>query len=477
MVTMGVTREIAAWVERFSIEDTAPDVKTAAREALLDTIGVILAGAPEPVTRIVASVVAAEGARPVADQLGATLRTSAEGAALVNGTSGHALDYDDVNLSVRGHPSIAVLPAALAAAQSAGTSGRALLEAYIAGVEVMAKLGQAMGPKHYRAGWHATSTLGTLGAAAAAGKMLGLNAPRLTHALAIAVSEACGCQQNFGTMTKPFHPGHAARCGVHAARLAAAGMTADPTAIEGPLGFFTIFSLGAARLDGLEESLGRPFDFVSAGLSVKKYPCCFATHRAADGVLELVGEHGIRAEDVEAVTVVVPVGGRQPLIHERPQTGLEGKFSMPYVMAAAILDRRLVLDSFTDEAVQRPEAQALLQRVTTIEDPSMADAWNPTAHGHVVVTVRAAGREHARRVDHPRGSREIPLRHDELVDKFRDCARRALAPDAVEGALALLETVETVADVNALVDALVPPRSDGAARTYHGEPAGRVTRG
>lgn len=474
---MGLTRDIAAWVARCSIEDMPLEVKASARSALLDTTGVILAGAPEPVTRIVASVVAEDRARPVADQLGGDLRTSAEGAALVNGTSGHALDYDDVNMSVRGHPSIAVLPAAFAAAQSAGASGRALLEAYIAGVEVMAKLGRAMGGAHYRAGWHATSTLGTLGAAAAAGKLLGLDAQHLAHALAIAVSEASGCQQNFGTMTKPFHPGHAARCGVHAVRLAARGMTADPTAIEGPLGFFAIFSFGAAQLDGLAESLGRPFEFVSAGLSVKKYPCCFATHRAADGVLAMVEEYDIRPEDVEAVTVTVPAGGRQPLIHDRPRTGLEGKFSMPYVMAAAILDRRLVLDTFTDPAVLRPEAQALLTRVTTVEDPAMADAWNPTAQGHVMVTVRVGGREQTRRIEHPRGSREVPLRHDELVDKFRDCAQRALAPETVERALGLLESVEAVADVNALVETLIPPRTDGPTRTRRGEPTGRVAHG
>ena len=461
---MGATRDIARWVARFSIEEAPPEVRTAARAALLDTTGVILAGAPEPVTQMVASVVAEDGARPVANQLGGTLRTSPEGAALVNGTSGHALDYDDVNLSVRGHPSIAVLPAALAAAQTAGASGRALLEAYVAGVEVMAKLGQAMGPAHYRAGWHATSTLGTVAAAAAAGKLLGLDAPQLTHALAIAVSEASGCQQNFGTMTKPFHPGHAARCGVHAARLAAKGMTADPTAIEGPVGFFAVFSFGAAHPNGIGESLGRPFDFVSAGLSVKKYPCCFATHRAADGLLDLAAEHGVRPEHVEAVTVSVPVGGRQPLIHDRPETGLEGKFSMPYVMAAAILDGRLVLDSFTDAAVQRPEAQALLRKVTTVEDQTMADAWNPTAQGSVVVTVRASGRELTRRVDHPRGSREVPLRHDELVAKFRDCARRVLEPAAVERALTLLESIETVPDINTLVDALVPQPTGSAAR-------------
>jgi 2-methylcitrate dehydratase PrpD len=361
---------------------------------------------------------------------------------------------------MRGHPSVAVLPAALAVAQSVRAPGRALLEAYIAGVEVMAKLGRAMGPAHYRHGWHATSTLGTLGAAAAAGKLLDLDAVRMEQALAIAVSEASGCRQNFGTMTKPFHPGHAARCGVHAARLAQKGMTGADAAVEGPVGFFAVFSFGEARIEGLADMLGRPFDLVSPGLNVKKYPCCFQTHRAADGVLDLVEEHGIRPEDVRTVTVTVPNGGRQALIYDRPETGLQGKFSMPYVMAAAILDRRLGLESFTDASVARPEAQALLRRVTTVEDPAIRDGWNPSAQGYVTVEVQMrGGRSVARRIEHPRGSPTAPLRHEELTAKFRDCAGRVLEPEAVGRALALLESVETVPDVNALVDALVPHRT------------------
>ncbi len=432
---MGVTRDVAAWVARFSIDDAPPEATGAAKAGVLDTTGVILAGVPEPVTRIVAEAVAEDGARPVADQLGADLRTSAEGAALVNGTSGHALDYDDVNDSVRGHPSIAVLPAALAVAQRVRAPGRALLEAYIAGVEVMAKLGRAMGPAHYRRGWHATSTLGTLGAAAAAGKLLGLDAAHMEHALAIAVSEAGGCQQNFGTMTKPFHPGHAARCGVHAARLAGKGMTGAAAALEGPAGFFAVFSFGEARLTDLAATMGRPFDLVAPGLSVKKYPCCFQTHRAADGVLDLVAEHRLRPEDVEGITVTVPTGGRQALIYDRPETGLQGKFSMPYVIAAAILDRRLGFDSFTDAAVARPDAQALLKRVSVVEDTAGPDAWNPTAQGSVAVEVQTRGGQRlARRVDHPRGSPQAPLRHEELVTKFRDCAHRVLAADSVQRA-------------------------------------------
>jgi 2-methylcitrate dehydratase PrpD len=406
---------------------------------------------------------AEDGARPVAAQLGTGLRTSAEGAALINGVSGHALDYDDVSVSVRGHPSVVVLPAALAAAQSVGASGRALLEAFVAGVEVMAKLGRAIGPAHYRAGWHATSTLGTLASAVAAGKLLGLDAGRLEHALAIAVSEASGSRQNFGTMTKPFHPGHAARCGVHAARLAQKGMLGDPTAIEGPVGFFAMFAFGEARPGDVVDALGAPFDLVSPGFSVKKYPCCFATHRAADGVLDLAAEHGIRPNDVAAVTVTVPVGGRQPLIHDRPETGLQGKFSMQYVIAAALLDRGLGFDSFSDAAVQRPEAQALLRLVTVVEDPAIRASDNPMEEGYVTVDVRTkAGPRFTQRIDHPRGSPALPLRREELVAKFRDCAARVLDPVSVDRALTSLDAIESVRDVNSLADALVPGRTPTA---------------
>jgi 2-methylcitrate dehydratase PrpD len=399
----------------------------------------------------------------VAAQLGTGLRTSAEGAALINGVSGHALDYDDVSVSVRGHPSVVVLPAALAAAQSVGASGRALLEAFVAGVEVMAKLGRAIGPAHYRAGWHATSTLGTLASAVAAGKLLGLDAGRLEHALAIAVSEASGSRQNFGTMTKPFHPGHAARCGVHAARLAQKGMLGDPTAIEGPVGFFAMFAFGEARPGDVVDALGAPFDLVSPGFSVKKYPCCFATHRAADGVLDLAAEHGIRPNDVAAVTVTVPVGGRQPLIHDRPETGLQGKFSMQYVIAAALLDRGLGFDSFSDAAVQRPEAQALLRLVTVVEDPAIRASDNPMEEGYVTVDVRTkAGPRFLRKIDHPRGSPALPLRREDLVAKFRDCAARVLDPVSVDRALTSLDAIESVRDVNALADALVPGRTPTA---------------
>ena len=452
---MGLTRDVAGWVARTSIEDAA--VMDAARSAIIDTVAVMLAGASEPVTRIVAEAVEEEGAAPVADRLGARLRTSMEGAALVNGVSGHALDYDDVNRSAIGHPSVAVLPAALAAGQGAGVSGRRLLEAYVLGVEVMTKLGRAMGTAHYRTGWHATSTLGTLGAAMAAGKVFRLTPEALEHALAIAVSEASGSRQNFGTMTKPFHPGHAARCGVLAARLARKGMTGDPTILEAPLGYFALFSYGEAATGGIGDALGNPYDVVSPGMNVKRYPCCYATHRAADAALDLVREHELRAGDVESAEVVVPPGGLAAVTRNRPRTGLEGKFSLPYVVAAAVLDGRVTLETFTDEMVQRPEAQALLRAVRPIEDPSIPVEFNAIEEGYVVVKVRRrSGTVLERRVDYPRGAPQNPLSQAELHDKFRDCARGVLSREQGERALALLTSLEDLPRLDELVAALIP---------------------
>jgi 2-methylcitrate dehydratase PrpD len=453
----GATRDIAAWVAGESLAAMPAEVVERARAGVVDTVGVILAGVGEPVTGIAAGLIAEDGGAPVAAQLGTRLRTAAESAALLNGISGHALDYDDVSASVTGHPSVVVLPAALAAAELAGGSGRGLLEAYVAGVEVMAKLGLAIGPAHYRAGWHATSTLGTLGAAAAAGRVLGLDADRLAHALAIAVSMASGSRRNFGTMTKPFHAGHAARCGVAAARYAAAGMTGDPTAVEAPLGLFALLSYGEGRPEAVAGALGRPYDLSSAGLSVKKYPCCFATHRAADAVLHLRAAHRLDPGQVEAMRVTVPVGAVSPLIHDRPSTGLEAKFSMQYVLAAALLDGRVGLDAFADDAVRRPRAQELVPRVTVREDPGIPTAVNPIEEGHVTVEVRLRGGPTlTRQVTHPRGSPADPLGPDELAAKFRDCASAVLDREQAERALTRLLALEREPDVRSLVTDLTP---------------------
>jgi 2-methylcitrate dehydratase PrpD len=452
---MSLTSQIAEFVTRVRYEDLPADVVEVSRRAHLDTIGVILAGVGQPVTRAVQAVLAEEGARPVASQLGTGFRTSMSGAAWVNGVSGHALDYDDVSLSVLGHPSVVVVPAVLAAAEATGGSGRAVIEAYAVGVELMAKLGLTVGLGHYQLGWHATATLGTLGAAAAAGKILGLGQAELGHALAAAVSMAGGSRRNFGTMIKPYHPGHAARCGLEAARLARHGLRGDAEIMEARYGFFDLFTRNGVDGVGLAKRLGQPWDLVSPGLNVKRYPCCYNTHRAADAALTLAAQ--VPAAEVAAVRVAVPVGGLLPLIHPRPHSGLEGKFSMEYVVAAALLDRALTLDTFTDQAVARPAAQELLRRVTVVEDPGIPVVKNPVEEGYVEVRVETRqGRQLAERVKHPIGAPEAPLSWDDLVVKFRDCARGVLAPAGAERAVACLRALEAQPTMAELVSALTP---------------------
>ncbi|HSR25820.1 MAG TPA: MmgE/PrpD family protein, partial [Candidatus Eisenbacteria bacterium] len=305
--------------------------------------------------------------------------------------------------------------------------------------------------------FHSTATCGSIGAAAAAAKLLGLDREATRRALSVGATQAGGLRENFGTMTKPFHAGHAARCGVAAARYAAAGMTADPTAVEAPLGLFALVSYGEGHPEAVARALGRPYDLATTGLSVKKYPCCFATHRAADAVLDLRAEHGLDPEEVEAVSVTVPVGGVSPLIHDRPRTGLEGKFSMQYVLAAALLEGRVGLDAFADEAVRRPAAQELVPRVIVQEDPGIPTGANPIEEGHVTVEVRLrGGASLTRRVTHPRGSPADPLRQDELAAKFRDCASAVLHRDQAERALARLMALEREPDVRSLVTELTP---------------------
>lgn len=472
---MEITRTLAEYVVRTGYADLPEEAVTQARRAVLDTLGVMLAGSAEPCARIAAEVVAGEGGKPVATVIGQGFAAPTRGAALVNGTAAHALDYDDVITSMRGHPSPPLLPAVLAAAEETNASGRDLIAAYVTGFEVQCKVGRGLGQSHYPHGWHATSTLGTLGAALAAAKLYRLDVERTRMALGIAASLAGGSRQNFGTMTKPLHPGAAAQGGILAAQLAARGFTADAEIVEAPLGFLNLFSPAQdAEPDKVLPELGNPLDIVAVGIGVKKYPCCYGTHSALDAIIELRGQHGFTADEVEWITVTVPQSGGQPLlkprngsapagtreappvamgplIHPRPTTGLEGKFSMQYCMAAAALDGSPVLDTFLDEAVRRPAAQALLRRVEFVQAAEQA----PVGGGYAEVAVTLKNGSTLRsRVNQPRGGPDRPLSWDELAAKYRDCAARVIGQEATEQSLRLiadLERLPVAADLTRLV--------------------------
>jgi 2-methylcitrate dehydratase PrpD len=387
--------------------------------AIIDTVGVAIAGRREDSFRILAETLG--GTQGEATVFPTRARTSAAQAALLNGTAGHALDYDDVADEITGHPSIVLVAALLALAEANGNTGREVLEAYVVGFEVDCALASALpvGP-HYTRGWHATATIGTLGAATAAGRLLHLDETRMRNALGIAASMASGSRQNFGTMTKPLHAGLAARDAVLSAQLAANGFTADQNQLEGPVGYFRMYGSDSDP-SAVERSLEGPGVLLTRGLNVKKYPCCYGTHRAADASLAL-RDKGIRATEVRGVSVTLQPGGQQATIHHRPQTGLQGKFSSEYVVAACLLDGRVGLSTFSDAAVGRSEAQDLLQRVTVSEDaiPPLGPGSFDHAYACVEITL-SDGSAVRERCDIARGDARAPLSPDELEAKFRDC--------------------------------------------------------
>jgi 2-methylcitrate dehydratase PrpD len=428
-----------------SAEPPASAVDAAGR-AVLDTVGVALAGAVEPAAEIVRRVItegAADGAFRV---FGDSLASSPAAAALANGTAAHALDFDDMCFVSLAHPSAPLVAAAFASAELIGASGRALLEGYVVGFEVEARLGRAMNPRHYQRGWHCTSTLGTIGAAACASRVLGLDPARTFQALAIAASEACGLKENFGTMVKPLHAGLAARNGVLAALLARAGMTASGSAIDGPQGFIAAMSGEARELEPFARDLGRRWEIVNTGIAVKLYPSCAATHPALDALLDLQRTGRFDADAVDAIDVGVDPVTPTVLIHERPSTGLEGKFSMHFCLAAAIIQGRIDVDTFDAAMLRDPRVVALQSRVKMSVDPALEPSAPSLTEARVTVRLRD-GRELTAQAHGARGYPDRPASDAELAEKFLSCASRVMTERSARRALTAVGTISQMPDV------------------------------
>jgi 2-methylcitrate dehydratase PrpD len=425
-----------------------PAARVAAARALLDTVGVTLAGAAEPASRIIQRVVQHDGAGSCA-VLGTAFCATAANAALANGTAAHALDYDDMCFVSLAHPSAPLVAAALAAAETAGASGRALLDAYVVGFEMEGRLGRAMNPRHYQRGWHCTSTLGTIGAAAAASRLLGLAAAAAGHALAIAASEASGLKENFGTMVKPLHAGLAARNGVVAALLAQAGMTASGAAIDGPQGFLRVMDSEQPSLEAFAADLGTRWEIIETGITVKLYPSCAGTHPTLDALLDLRRQHGFDARDVEAIEIGVDPIVPTILLYDRPSSGLEGKFSMPFCAAAAVVRGQVGIDTFDTATLRDPAIVAMQSRVTMRVDDTL-DASAPSLT-QARVTVRLLdGRVLTASANGARGYPERPPSDEELSAKFLSCATQTLSVSQADAALQMLREIESIQDMRTL---------------------------
>jgi len=375
-------------------------------------------------------------------------------AAWINATAAHALDYDDA--AQRGHISVVVVPAVLAEAEALGASGERMATAYAAGYETWAEL-MWREPDHYHnRSWHPTGVFGPLAVAAACASLRGLTPEQTIHALSIAASQSAGLIANFGTMTKPYHAGRASHAGIMAARLAQEGFTGSVDALEHPKGLMRgISPQGRVDVESPVKA-GRDWKLPMTGVNVKKYPTCFASHRALDGMLELLEQHALQPQEVQRVEVTISRRNRSTLRYAQPKTALEAKFSMQFAMAAALIARRCGLPELREDFVLRPDVQDLMRRVEVLPE-DREDATRPGEAPQDIVRVQTHdGREFTRAVDYVRGGPELPLAPGELFSKFEGCLAAGglrAAPRPLYDALMAIDTLPGTAALYALAGA------------------------
>ena len=415
---MNLTQALGTFVADLSPNRIPEEARRVARMGFIDTVGTMIAGRYDEAPQILRKVL--DPQTGAASLYFSEAHAPAPDAAWINGTAGHALDYDDVAL--RGHPSTVLVPAILAEAEELDASGADMITAYIAGYETWAELFHRDKGLHHGKGWHPTGIFGAIGAAAACAKLRKLDAARAAQAIALGASQSAGIMANFGTMTKPFHAGRAAHAGLMAARLAEAGFSASPDALEHPQGFLSAVSPTGEVDRGDPVALGTEWRILMQGLGIKKYPTCYCTHRSIDAMLGLLETQPLRPDDIKQMTASLSENHATILRNHAPQTGLAAKFSIEFALAGSVIARKVGLAELTDEFVTRPEVQALMQRVrittNTDYDPEMSGASRADQVRIELADGRTVETEAVHRAT---GHPTRPLTKAQLFDKFRDC--------------------------------------------------------
>ena len=450
---MTVTATLAEFVASTDFEDLPAEAVQRAKPLLLDYLGVAIGGGRTSVGKIVLDLWRNTESGGDTTVIGADFLTTVSGAAFVNGTLAHALDIDDTAAGTVGHPSAPMLPALFALAEKNSCSGPSLLTAYIVGLEVFYRI--AVASEGQMAGWHRSSLFGALATAAAAAKLLNLSPQGIQAAIGIGTSMTGGVQLNFGTMSKAVQVGSASRSGLTAALLARQGCTANPNVLDEPNGFgSTFYSAGRFDTHKIVSGLAAPFNIIFPGMAIKMYPCCGLTHAPADIVIDLVKAHDIAPEQIEEVIVYGEELWPTVLIYERPTTGYEGKYSMQYVVAAAIVDRVIEPATFTDRQVNRPELQAYFERIRLVS--RSADEWeglreHPWNHCSEVVIRLGDGSVLRGEAPCARGYPDLPLTTDEIVDKFRRLSIPAWPGRTIDRIIDQTLSLDTHSDVSGFV--------------------------
>lgn len=458
MSAPAVTDHLAKFVRDTRYQDIPDRVLKLGNAHILDALGLSLAGATTPGSRIIADHIAALNCDGQSHIFGTDLITAPQFAALANGSAIHAHDYDDTcpqHLADRNgglHATGPVMSAALAVAEPAGQSGRAVLEAFHVGVEVGCRINHAIDNRHYAGGYHASGTVNVFGAAAAASRLLGASHETVLTALGLAASHASGIRENFGTMTKPYHSGHAAEGGTVSAQLAARGFTAAQNALEAPRGFF---AAGGGGFDPVQvmDRLGGPWAFEDPGIWIKPHPSGALNHPAMTLLRTWLREGRMAADQIKAVRLRTNANVVNTLLHNDPKTWLEAKFSLPFNAAAILVRGRAGLAEFTDAAVRDPDIRAMMDRIDFAAfDKIEEDFTNTTTFIEIDL---ADGGTIAGRVDYPKGSPQDPMTYDEVTEKFEECADYAEWPtDKAARIVELVRDFEAIDDVRTLTAAL-----------------------
>ena len=459
-----VTASIVDFIDSASLAGFPAEAVAIAKRCIIDGLGVMLAGSTQEAGHILSAYMRETDGRAEATAFGpAAFRTGAASAALVNGTSGHALDWDDTQLATTAdrifglltHPTVPPLAAALAVGERQRVSGVEFLEAFLTGFEVECKIADAIHPSHYKKGFHSSGTAGTFGAAVAAAKLMRLDAGKTGHALAIAASMAAGIRVSFGTMTKPLHVGRAAQNGVVAAELAARGFTGGKDALDPPWGFLQVFSHGDGfDADRIVGKLGDPHAIVRPGVSIKPYPCGVLGHPTMDAMRRLVIAHDVKPERIAAIRVRAGSNILNPLRYAIANTELEAKFCPAFMVSAIALRRKAGIQEFNDAFVQSAPVQEMMRRVERVLDADIeAKGWEK-----IRSTVEVDLIDGPTLVEHAderyRGGPDLPFTRDELYEKFSDCASLVLSDSGVGETFGIVESLEKAPDIVELVRVL-----------------------
>jgi 2-methylcitrate dehydratase PrpD len=456
----GLTKYVSEFIVNAKYEDIPENVIAIGKKTILDGFGLSLAGSAAVSGPHIRQYIETLGcAAGKASIIGTAIKVHPRFAALANGISIHADDYDDTGSAL--HVAAPVLPPSFALCELGNRSGKDLMLAFHVGVEVENKIGEAAAPRHEREGYHTTGTCGVFGSTAASAKLRGLDVRQTAYALGVAGSESSGVRANFGSMSKPFNAGHAADCGTQAADLASLGWTAADDILESPLGFYRAGG-GGFNPAAIVNRLGNPWMFASPGDLIKRFPCGTIQQQVMDGMLRLIEKNNVKAADVDRVEVGGNLSNYETLFRHHPTSGLEGKFSMEFCMAILLLERKATLNEFTDAVVRRPDVQDMIRRVRYYVDPEF-DKRAARGESLQAVLVEESilkvymkdGTVLTERTVAAKGSPENPMTFEEVADKFRGNAQFAKWPsEKAESVIQLVKSLETVPNMSPLTAAL-----------------------